>query len=98
MATQDPTHLARELADLARLELGDHEASTFGDQLASILSYIRKLQSVDVEGVPEYLSVEREASGLRDDSVGPMLAVDDALAGVPVHRGRMVVVPKFKED
>ncbi|MFV8751297.1 Asp-tRNA(Asn)/Glu-tRNA(Gln) amidotransferase subunit GatC [Nannocystaceae bacterium ST9] len=96
--TSDHERLARELAGLARLELRDHEAAQFGEQLAAILGYIDKLREVDVEGVPEYLTAEQETSGLRADEALAEVGVEQALAGVPARRGRLIAVPKFKED
>ena len=89
--------LVDTLADLARLELAPEEAAQLGAQLETILGYIRSLQTVDVEGVPEYLSAEQSGSGLRDDQAEDGFAADRALAGVPVSRGRLVAVPKFKD-
>jgi aspartyl-tRNA(Asn)/glutamyl-tRNA(Gln) amidotransferase subunit C len=96
----DPERLARELAGLARLELRDHEAARFGEQLAAILGYIDKLREVDVEGVPEYSSAQHETSGLAADEVAvePEASVEQALASVPARRGRLIAVPKFKDD
>jgi aspartyl-tRNA(Asn)/glutamyl-tRNA(Gln) amidotransferase subunit C len=96
----DPAQLVATLADLARLELSAEEAAEFGVQLQTILGYIRSLQAVDVEGVPEYLSAEQPGSGLREDQPRPdpdELEADRALASVPVLRGRLVAVPKFKD-
>ena len=93
----DNCALVHELAGLARLDLSPEEAATFGDQLETILGYIRRLQSVDVDGVPEYLTAEQVRSGLRDDKEGPGFDVDLALAAVPELHDRLVVVPKFKD-
>jgi aspartyl-tRNA(Asn)/glutamyl-tRNA(Gln) amidotransferase subunit C len=100
MSIDDPERLARELAGLARLELHEGEAARFGEQLQAILGYLDSLQQVDVAGVPEYLSAEQPGSSLRDDVVAPShpAMVEAALAGVPSLRGRLVAVPKFKED
>lgn len=89
--------LTETLADLARLELSPDEAAQLGAQLQTILGYIRSLQAVDVEGVPEYLSAEQAGSGLRDDQPAAGFEADRALASVPVLRGRLVTVPKFKD-
>jgi aspartyl/glutamyl-tRNA(Asn/Gln) amidotransferase C subunit len=86
------------LARLSRLSLGDAERDQFADQLARILAYIDTLQRAQVEGVPEYKGDPEQRVTLRDDQVGAMLAVEDALAGVPATRGGQVLVPKFKED
>lgn len=95
----DPGELVDTLADLARLELPPEEAAQLGAQLETILGYIRSLQSVDVDGVPEYLSAEQSGSGLRDDQPDQTseFDADRALADVPVLRGRLVAVPKFKD-
>lgn len=88
----------RVLAHLSRLSLTDEEIERFSPQLAEILTYIEQLQEVNVDGVPEFVSAAMPDSSLREDAVGEMFAVEDALAGVPVKDGRLVVVPKFKED
>ncbi len=92
-----PSDLVDTLADLARLELAPEEAAQLGAQVETILGYIRSLQAVDVEGVPEYLSAEQPGSGLRADEPDQGFAVERALAGVPVMRGQLVAVPKFKD-
>jgi aspartyl-tRNA(Asn)/glutamyl-tRNA(Gln) amidotransferase subunit C len=89
--------LVETLADLARLELAPEEAAQLGAQLETILGYVRSLQGVDVEGVPEYLSAEQGESGLREDQAVDGFAADRALESVPVTRGRLVAVPKFKD-
>jgi aspartyl-tRNA(Asn)/glutamyl-tRNA(Gln) amidotransferase subunit C len=91
-------HEVEVLAELARLELSRDEATQLGAQLETILGYIRSLQTVDVEGVPEYLSAEQSGSGLRADLAEPeQFDADRALAGVPALRGRLVATPKFKD-
>ncbi|MCA9682526.1 MAG: Asp-tRNA(Asn)/Glu-tRNA(Gln) amidotransferase subunit GatC [Myxococcales bacterium] len=93
----DPRDTTRELAALARLALEEDEARAIGGQLEQILDYVRSLQVVDVEGVPEYLSAEQPDSGLRDDEVGPMLDRERALSAAPSHRDGHLLVPKFKD-
>jgi aspartyl-tRNA(Asn)/glutamyl-tRNA(Gln) amidotransferase subunit C len=90
----DPSARAQELAALAHLELSAEEAATFGAQLETVLGYLRRLQAVDVEGIPEYLPAEHPCSGLRDDEVGPSFAANRALAGAPALRDRLIAVPK----
>lgn len=90
--------LVDTLAELARLELSRDEANQLGAQLETILGYIRSLQAVEIDGVPEYLSAEQSGSGLRPDVAEPApFDVDRALAGVPALRGRLVATPKFKD-
>lgn len=90
--------LVDTLAELARLELSAEETTQLSAQLDTILAHIRSLQAVDVEGVPEYLSASVPGSSLRaDQPAAEPFAIDRALAGVPVLRGRLVAVPKFKD-
>ena len=86
------------LARLARLALSPEQLERFGLQLARILDYVALLQQVDVDDVPEYLPPEQPGSALRRDDIGPILTSEMALAAAPQKRGRLVVVPKFKED
>jgi aspartyl/glutamyl-tRNA(Asn/Gln) amidotransferase C subunit len=97
MRDHDSSELVEILADLARLELPAEEAQVLGAELETILGYIRSLQAVAVDDVPEYLSAELSGSGLRDDQPEDGFATERALAGVPVTRGRLVAVPKFKD-
>jgi aspartyl-tRNA(Asn)/glutamyl-tRNA(Gln) amidotransferase subunit C len=86
------------LARLARLSLTDDETARLSDQLAEIIDYIRQLQAVSVDGVPEYLPPEQPGSKLRADEAGPTLEPERALAATAVQRDQLVVVPRFKED
>ena len=88
----------RILGRLARLSLTDREVEQFSGQLETILEYIALLQEVDIAGVPEWHTPPTEGSALRDDEEGPTLPPEVTLASVPKRRGRLVVVPKFKED
>lgn len=97
MATVTPEEI-RELATLARLSLDDQEVEQFRVQLADILGYIGTLREVDVSGVPEFLSERQEESSLREDAAGAQFSSETALSNAPNTRGRLVVVPKFKED
>lgn len=87
-----------QLASLARLSLDDAEADRFAGQLGTILGYIEQLRAVDTEGVAEYLPPSRPGSALREDTAGPRLERERALAATPDVREHQVAVPKFKED
>ncbi|MGB1698821.1 MAG: Asp-tRNA(Asn)/Glu-tRNA(Gln) amidotransferase subunit GatC [Nannocystaceae bacterium] len=97
MTTVTPEEI-RELATLARLSLDEQEVEQFRTQLADILGYIGTLRSVDVTDVPEFLSEKQPDSSLREDLPGVQFSSETALSSAPQTRGRLVVVPKFKED
>jgi len=67
IAPKDIEHIA----ELARLRLTPAEQGQFGNQLASVLGYVEKLQEVDTSGV----EITAQVSGLSDvwrpDAVNP---------------------------
>lgn len=48
------------LADLAKLELTDDEIATYGKQLEDVLSYVEKINTLDLEKIKESLSGAEE--------------------------------------
>ena len=45
----------RDVANLARIELSDEEASRYQEQMDQILHYVEQLNQIDVEGIsPAY--------------------------------------------
>ncbi len=86
------------LAALARLELSSPHDVQLGAQLRAIVAYLGRLQTVDVEGVPDYQSPPAKDSALRADQVieGSMLSRATFRRGVPKLCGDQVEVPKFK--
>lgn len=61
--------LTRQVAHLARLELTDHEVKTYTSQLKDILSYIEKLQEVQVENIDPMTHPLELATPLRPDEI-----------------------------
>jgi aspartyl-tRNA(Asn)/glutamyl-tRNA(Gln) amidotransferase subunit C len=86
-----------ELAELARLRLGDDEVDALARQLARIVGYLEQLQQVDVQGVPEHSSTLSTAP-LRADRAGLSLERARVLAGVPDAQDGQVRVPRFVEE
>ena len=96
MAAEE-TALVAELAELANVSLAPEDAQTLGAQLDTILAYIRRLQGVDVDGVPEYASADQVRSGLRDDVAVSRVAAERIRAGAQTDADGHVDVPKFKD-
>jgi aspartyl-tRNA(Asn)/glutamyl-tRNA(Gln) amidotransferase subunit C len=88
-------HVAR----LSRLELSPEEHERFRHQLGEILAYVRRLDALDLTGVPPMAHVRPMANVLRDDEVRPCLTQEEALANAPeVHQGYFVVPPVITEE
>ncbi len=88
----------KRVAHLARLSLNEEELQTYSSQLASILSYISKLNEIDTEGVPptsHALSTLKNV--FRKDVLKPSLPVEDALKNAPEKEGDFFKVPQVIE-
>jgi aspartyl-tRNA(Asn)/glutamyl-tRNA(Gln) amidotransferase subunit C len=53
------------LADLAKLNIKEEELESYNDKLQDILTYVEKVNTLNLENVKESLS------GIDDDGVGP---------------------------
>lgn len=63
--------LTRKVAQLARLSLTDAEVLAFSGQLQKILTYVEKLQEVDVTGTEPLTRPLDLATPLREDELRP---------------------------
>lgn len=88
----------RHVAKLSRLKLTDDEVSHFTGQLAAVLSYIGKLNELDLEGVEPLAHASDQTSVLRDDAEQAGLSPDDALANAPDRQDAFFKVPKVLGD
>ncbi len=89
------------VAELAHLELSPKEVETYRGQLEQILTYIAKLEELDVSGV-EPMTQVLEAAGeshaeLREDALRPCDVAGDILAQAPEAQKPFFRVPKVIE-
>lgn len=88
----------QHVALLSRLRLNEEELSLYSAQLASILSYIDKLNELDVKDVPPTSHVSSKLENIdRPDEVRPSLSVDDSLSCAPEREGDFFKIPKVIE-
>jgi aspartyl-tRNA(Asn)/glutamyl-tRNA(Gln) amidotransferase subunit C len=88
------------VAQLAHLELSPEEVEMYRGQLDEILSYIGKLQELDVSNVEPMAQVAFAASGdsnLRNDEPRPCDIIDAVLANAPDAAKPFFRVPKVIE-
>ena len=85
------------VAELARLELTEEEKATFQPQLESIVEYVDKISSVDVEGVLPMMHGRELVNVFREDVVGESLSAETALAIAPARTGDEFLLPKIVE-
>jgi aspartyl-tRNA(Asn)/glutamyl-tRNA(Gln) amidotransferase subunit C len=90
----DPAEV-REIAQLARLRLDDAEVARLAGELDAVLTHIEELRQLDTEGIEPMTHAVPFACPLREDAVGPMLEVDQALANAPARDGSFFQVPRI---
>lgn len=90
--------VVKHVAHLARLSLSDKELEAYSSQLASILSYISKLNEVDTKDVPPTShAISTLKNVFRKDVLKPSLNADDALANAPQKEEGFFRVPQIIE-
>lgn len=61
------TDEVRKIAKLSRLYLTDEEVETYREQIGSILEYVKKLQELNTDDVPELQHAADVVNIFRDD-------------------------------
>ena len=85
------------IAHLARLTLTDAEVESLSHDLSGILSYVKKLEELDVTGVLPTSHATEVSTSLRDDVPVAGLSSPQALANAPEPIGGAFGVPKIIE-
>ena len=85
------------VAHLARLALSPEEEQKIGAQLNHILTYIEKLNELDVSNVEPTAHAVPLVNVTRPDETRPSLSQDEALRNAPVRANGLFVVPKIIE-
>lgn len=88
----------QHVALLSRLYLSDEELLLYSRQLASILSYINKLNQLDVKDTQPTSHVLQSLVNVdRPDVPKRSLDVDEVLANAPEREGDFFKIPKVIE-
>lgn len=85
------------VANLARLELVEAEAETFGGQLNTILGYVEKLKQLNTDGIEPTSHIIPMRNVFRDDNIVEPLGQIRALSNAPDKADGCFKVPKVVE-
>jgi len=88
----------QKVASLARLSLSADELKSAGEQLTTILDYVRLLDDVDITGVEPMPHPVPAENVFRDDAIQPSLSREAALANAPKSDGQFFLVPRILEE
>lgn len=84
----------QHVARLARLQIDPEAIEKLASELATILTYVDKLNEVDTQGVPPTSHAIELFNAFRDDEVHAHLPREQALNNAPSQDGGSFVVPK----
>ena len=87
----------RYTAQLARLHLSEDEIVKFQVQLSQILTYVEKLEQVDVTGIEPTAHANAVFNVFREDAPRDWFTAEDALANAPRSANQLFIVPKVIE-
>jgi aspartyl-tRNA(Asn)/glutamyl-tRNA(Gln) amidotransferase subunit C len=85
------------VAHLARLQLTDAEKQKISTQLKDVLTYVAKLNEVDVSKVEPTAHATPLTNVLRKDEVRPSIDRDTVLKNAPEQARDLFIVPKIVE-
>jgi len=87
-----------KIAHLARLEIKPEEEEGLIKDLNEILTWVEKLDEVDVDGVEPLTHLSTEINRFRDDLATNKLSKTDGLKLAPDHNSEFFKVPKVIKD
>ncbi|MEL6894517.1 MAG: Asp-tRNA(Asn)/Glu-tRNA(Gln) amidotransferase subunit GatC [Planctomycetota bacterium] len=84
---------ARNVAQLARLQLTDEQVERFGGELGKILDFVAQLQQLDTDDVLPMTTALDVVNRLRDDQATDGLPRSSALQNAPAADDECFLVP-----
>ena len=86
--------LVDKLAHLSRLEFNATEKIEIKNDLQRMISFVDKLNELDIEDTSPLLHMSDEKNILREDTVKGSINTEDGLKNAPDHDGTFFKVPK----
>lgn len=86
--------LVDKLAHLSRLEFNAEDKKEIKKDLQRMISFVEKLDELDLEGTAPLLHMSSAINVLREDEVKGSISRDEGLKNAPVHDDKFFKVPK----
>ncbi len=83
-----------KLAHLSRLQFNEEEKSAIKNDLQRMISFVEKLNELDLENVEPLLHMSDEVNVLREDEIKDSISREEALKNAPLHDEHFFKVPK----
>ena len=86
--------MVEKLAHLARLKFNEEEKQEIKTDLQRMISFVEKLNELNLDGVEPLLHLSDEVNVLREDDIKGSVSREDALKNAPLHDEEFIKVPK----
>lgn len=86
--------LVDKLAHLSRLEFNAEDKAGIKNDLQKMISFVEKLDELDLEGTEALLHVSDNVNVLREDEIKGSVSREEALKNAPAHDDKFFKVPK----
>jgi aspartyl-tRNA(Asn)/glutamyl-tRNA(Gln) amidotransferase subunit C len=86
--------MVEKLAHLARLKFNEEEKQEIKSDLQRMISFVEKLNELNLDGVEPLLHLSDEVNVLREDEIKGSVSREQALKNAPLHDGEFIKVPK----
>ena len=86
--------MIEKLAHLARLKFNDAEKEEIKHDLQRMISFVEKLNELDLEGVEPLTHMSDEKNVLRNDEIQGSISREEGLKNAPLHDEHFFKVPK----
>jgi aspartyl-tRNA(Asn)/glutamyl-tRNA(Gln) amidotransferase subunit C len=86
--------LIDKLAHLSRLRFNEAEKMEIKKDLQRMITFVEKLNELNLEGVEPLLHMTEEVNVLREDEVKGSVSREEALKNAPLHDEQFFKVPK----
>ena len=86
--------MVEKLAHLARLKFNEEEKQEIKTDLQRMISFVEKLNELNLDGVEPLLHLSDEVNVLREDEIKGSVSRQDALKNAPLHDEEFIKVPK----
>jgi aspartyl-tRNA(Asn)/glutamyl-tRNA(Gln) amidotransferase subunit C len=86
--------LVDKLANLSRLEFNAADKEGIKTDLQRMISFVEKLDELDLEGTEPLLHMSANVNVLREDEVKVSVSREEAMKNAPAHDDKFFKVPK----
>lgn len=86
--------LVDKLAHLSRLEFNDADKAEIKNDLQRMISFVEKLDELDLSGTEPLLHMSSNINVLRADELKGSVSREEALRNAPAHDDKFFKVPK----